>query len=191
MRVVPTFDPGKHSHLRFRLRLEATTAEQLTLKRGEEALRHRVVVGITDRAHRRHDVRLLAALAERVARVLTAAIRVMDHVLRTTLDECHLQRSKDQLGFQVRLHRPTHDPSRVHVEDHGQIQKSGPGRDVRDIGHPEPIRAVRVEAPITRSLARSARGSLVVVTTNLRRVAPRSPAARIKRATRLRPTRML
>jgi hypothetical protein len=75
MRVVPTFDPFEHGHLRFRLTFESTTVQQLTLERGKEALRHRVVVGISHRTHRRHDARFAAALAERVACVLGGFIR--------------------------------------------------------------------------------------------------------------------
>ena len=42
----------------------------------------------------------------------------------------------------------------------------------------------------TRSMGFAASGSLCVVTTYLRSVAPRMPFPRIRRATRLRPTRM-
>jgi hypothetical protein len=70
MRVVPTFDPFEHGHLRFRLTFEPTTVQQLTLERGKEALRHRIIVCISHGAHRGHDARFAATLAERVARVL-------------------------------------------------------------------------------------------------------------------------
>ena len=43
MRVVPTFDPFEHGHLRFRLTFEPTTVQQFTLEGGKEALRHRIV----------------------------------------------------------------------------------------------------------------------------------------------------
>src|ERR1700687_4104008 len=92
MRVVPTFDPFEHGHLRFRLTFEPTTVQQLTLERGKEALRHRIVVGISHRTHRRHDARLAAALAERVACVWAAAIRMMDDLGRPTLRERHVER---------------------------------------------------------------------------------------------------
>src|SRR5579864_5227127 len=69
-RVVPALDPLEHRHLGLGLALEPPSVQELTLERGEEALRHRVVVGIADRAHGRHDTGLPAALAERVACVL-------------------------------------------------------------------------------------------------------------------------
>src|SRR6266853_6825612 len=81
MWVVPTFQPIKDRHLRFRLALEAPAVEYFALERGEEALRHRVVVSITHRAHRGHDARFPTPLAEGVAGVLAAVVGVMDHRL--------------------------------------------------------------------------------------------------------------
>ena len=65
MQVVPALDPRKDRCPDLGLRLEPTPIEQLLLEGSEEALGHGVVVVITDRAHRRHDAHLLAALAER------------------------------------------------------------------------------------------------------------------------------
>ena len=48
-RIVEALDELEDGHARFGLRLEATPIEQLTFERGEETLRHRVVVGISDR----------------------------------------------------------------------------------------------------------------------------------------------
>jgi hypothetical protein len=79
MRVVPTFDPLKNGHLRFGLTSEATTVQQLALERCKKTLRHRVVVGITDRSHRGHDTGFATALAEGVARVLGEFNRSLQH----------------------------------------------------------------------------------------------------------------
>src|SRR5580692_319261 len=115
MWVVPTFDPLKNSHLRFGLAFESTAVQDLALERSEKALRHRVIVGIPDRSHRRHHAGLPASLAESVACVLTATIRVMDYRLRPSLRDRHVQRRQNQLGAQVRLHRPTDNAARIHV----------------------------------------------------------------------------
>ena len=85
MRVVPALDPLKHRHLCFRLGLEAAATEQLSLQGREEALGHRVVVGIPHRAHRGHHSGLLATFSERVTCVLAAAVGMMDHALGTAL----------------------------------------------------------------------------------------------------------
>ena len=165
MRVVPTFDPFKNGHLRLRLTFEATTTEQLSLERGEKALRHRVVVRITDRSHRGHDTGLSASLAERIARVLASTIRMMDHRLRPPLRDRHVQCRQNQLRTQMRLHRPANHASRIHIEHHRQIQKTRPGRDETDIGDPQSIRPVGIELPIDQIDRAPAPGSLSVVTT--------------------------
>src|SRR6266404_596051 len=148
MRVVPTFNPLKNSHLRFGLAFESTAVQHLALERSEKALCHRVVVGIADRSHRGHDAGLPAALAEGVAGVLTATIRVMDHGLRPALRDRHVQRRQNQLGAQMRLHRPAYNAARIHIEYHRQIQKSGPRWNVGDVRYPQSIGSIGVELPI-------------------------------------------
>src|SRR3984957_15667537 len=150
MRVVPTFDPLKNSHLRFGLAFESTAVQHLALEGSEKALCHRVVVGVADRSHRGHDTGLAAALAESITCVLTATIRVMDHRLRPALRDRHVQRRENQLGAQMRLHRPAHNAARIHIQHHRQIQKSRPRRHVGYIGHPQPIGPVRIELPIDK-----------------------------------------
>ena len=59
--IVPGLDEVEHSHPRLGLIREAFAVDELGLERGEEALAHRVVIGVTDRAHRRPDVGLFAA----------------------------------------------------------------------------------------------------------------------------------
>lgn len=145
--VVPVFVPLKHRHRCFRLRLESAPGQQLALKRGEEPLRHRIVERISHRSHLRHNSGFLTALAEGVTGVLRVTVRVMDNALGTTLPECHLQPLEDQLGSRVRFDRPP-DNAGIHIQHHRQIHKAGPGRDVRDVGHLQPIRFVRVEALI-------------------------------------------
>ncbi len=78
VRVVPSFDPLEDGHLRLGLGSEPSTVEQLALEGGEEALGHRIVVGIADRAHPGHDARFPAALAEGVTRVLRPVVRMVN-----------------------------------------------------------------------------------------------------------------
>src|SRR5580658_2489560 len=148
MRVVPTFDPLEHRHPGFSLAMEAASAQQFALERGKEALSHGIVVGITDRSHRRHHAGFSASLAERVAGVLAPTIGVMDDTTGLSLRDRHLQRLQNQFGAQVRFHRPAHDPARIHIQHDRQIQKSGPARNVGDISHPQTIWTLTVEAPL-------------------------------------------
>src|SRR5690606_191746 len=91
MRVVPALDPFEDGHAGFRLALEPPTIQQLALQRREEALSHRIVVGVADRAHRRHDAGFLAALAEGVTGVLRPAVRMMNDAAGPALTHRHLQ----------------------------------------------------------------------------------------------------
>ena len=63
-RIVPTFDELEDGHARLRLGAELAPVEQLAFEGGEEALAHRVVVGVTDRSHGRPHAGLLASQAE-------------------------------------------------------------------------------------------------------------------------------
>lgn len=63
-RIVEALDEFEDGHARFGLRLEATPIEQLTFERGEETLRHRVVVGVSDRPHRGANACLSTSFAE-------------------------------------------------------------------------------------------------------------------------------
>ncbi len=63
-RIVEAFDVAEAGDLRFGLRREFPAREQLALQGGEKALAHRVVVGVTDRAHRWPNVDLTASAAK-------------------------------------------------------------------------------------------------------------------------------
>ena len=99
--IVEALDELEDGHARFGLRLEPAAIEKLALERGEEALRHRVVVGVADRAHRGPHAGLAAALAERDGGILRALIRVMDDILRPARCERHVQRIEHDLGVQA------------------------------------------------------------------------------------------
>ncbi len=108
-----------------------------------------MAVCVAHRAHRGHDAGLAASLAKCIARVLATAIGMMDVCPWLALRDRHVQGRQNQFRAQVRLHRPAHDPTRVHVEHHCQIQKSGPSRDVGDVSQPtaDQDRRCRTAAP--------------------------------------------
>jgi hypothetical protein len=88
---------------------------------------------------------------------LAAPVAVVDDTGGSTLRERHVECREHQLGLQVRVHHPTDNASRPDVEHDRQVQESSPGRDVRDVGDPQPIRARRHELPldpIDRALGR-------------------------------------
>ena len=59
-----TLDEREHCPPGFYLILEAPPIKKLALQRGEEALAHRIVIGIADRSHGRPDAGLLASDAK-------------------------------------------------------------------------------------------------------------------------------
>ena len=64
MRIVPTLDEFKHGAARFGRRVERAAIDQLTFKRGEEALAKGIIVTVTDGAHRWTDADVSAAFSE-------------------------------------------------------------------------------------------------------------------------------
>src|ERR1700674_4786801 len=81
-RIVEAFDELERRDPRFGLRLEPAPVEKLALQRGEEALAHGVVVGVSDRAHRGTYAGLTAAVAELNGGILRALVGVVDHAVR-------------------------------------------------------------------------------------------------------------
>ena len=61
MGIVPRFNKSEDGHARLGLRAESAPCQQLAFQRGEEALAHRVIVAIGDRAHRGADAAWYAA----------------------------------------------------------------------------------------------------------------------------------
>ena len=69
VRVVPPFDVAEDRNPGLGLRVKDASVQKLALESGKEVLSHRVVVRVTDRAARRSDAHLTAALPEGQSRV--------------------------------------------------------------------------------------------------------------------------
>src|SRR2546428_721922 len=139
--VVPGLEVIKDGDPRLLPGFEVRAVEKLALETGEEALGHRVVIGRADLAHRGGDPRLAAAVAEGEAGVLRSVIGVVDESgLGTATSDRHLERCGDDLGLQGSAHRPADDAAGAGVDDHREIEEPFVAPDVRDVGHPEPVR---------------------------------------------------
>ncbi len=136
MRVVPALDEVKDSHAGLDLGPETTSVEKLALQGCKETLTHRVVEAITDRTGRWANASLATAKAERDGGVLTSLIRVVNHLGRPSLPECHVESLEDEFGPQVGRHGPANDPPAPGIYYHGEIQETCPCRDVRNIRDP-------------------------------------------------------
>ena len=116
--VVEAFDVGEDRKLGFIARRPRPTVEELGLERGHERLCGGVVVGISDRSHRRNDAGLLQTTTEGQARVLRSVVGMVDQAMRwPTVVNRHVERVEHQLGAEVSRHRPPDDPVREQIED--------------------------------------------------------------------------
>jgi len=137
--VIPSLDGLEHRSAGILSRAELVPVQEFALQGGNEALAESVVVGVSHRSHRRAYASLPAALAEGQRGVLAALIRVMDHTLRASLADGHFERVENQLGPQVRGHRPADHAPAPGIHNHGQVQEARPGSDVGDVRYPKPV----------------------------------------------------
>src|ERR1700674_967361 len=64
---------------------------------------------------------------------------MMNHGGGPTLPPGQIKRLQHQFGAQMSFHRPADDSTAESIEYHRQVKKSGPGRDVSDVGDPQSI----------------------------------------------------
>jgi len=101
-----------------------------------------------------------------------------------------LQGVDDEFGAQVVGDGVAHDQPRPRIDHHRDIDPALPGGMLGDVGHPQLVRTIRIELRSTRSSDDTAAGARRVQPWRRRRVIPTTPAARMSRSTRLRPTRI-
>jgi len=94
----------------------------------------------------------------------------------STTGDGHVDGIEDQLGAQVSGHRPADDSAAEHVHDDGQIEEALPGRQIGDVGHPQPVGADALNVRSTRSGADAMSRSRTVVRVVRRRWTPRCGA---------------
>src|SRR5688572_29805325 len=114
-RVVPAFDVREERPPRLRFRSEAVAADELALERCKEALGHCVVVGVADAAHRCAHAHFLTPFTECDARVLAAAIAVMNDLPWPSLRHGHVQCREYEIRCHLLLDRPAHDAPTPHI----------------------------------------------------------------------------
>ena len=112
------------------------------------AFRHRVIIAITDRAHRRPDASLSATVAKRNRGVLRALIGMVDDIIRPAPLQRHVESIEHHLGVQRGRKRPADNTTRIDVNDDRQIKEAGPRRKVRYVGNPQLIGLVGGEVAI-------------------------------------------
>ena len=145
MGIIPALDELKDGQAGLGLCAEGFSIEQFTFQGGKEALTQSVVEAVADRAHRRAQVGIPAAMAEGQGGILTALIGVMDDAFRAPLADGHGQGLEHQLGAQMVGQGPTDHAAAPGVDNDGQVQPASPSGDVGDIGHPQAVRPLGAE----------------------------------------------
>jgi len=131
------------------MRRKASPLKQFAFERGEETFHQRIVVTVAPTPPRGEDARVVESLPEDETRVLAAVIRVVNQTrLRSAACDCHVERIHDEFSAEMIRHRPTDDPPTEDIEDDGQIEEAHPGRNVRDVCDPDPIRRDGGEVPL-------------------------------------------
>jgi hypothetical protein len=122
MWVVLALDELEDSHSAFGLSSESCAVDEFAFEDREEAFTHRVVVGVTDRAHRGAHTGLPTATTEGNPGVLTALIGMMDHIIGSPLPQRYVQCLEHQFGTQMIGHRPADHPPAPHIQHDCQIE---------------------------------------------------------------------
>jgi hypothetical protein len=131
--IVTAFDELEDGHPCLSFRREGPAVQEFGFERREEALAHRVVIGIADRSHRGANTCLLAPQTEGDRCVLRSLVRVMDDIPRLSLRDRHVEGLKDKFGFLFVTDRPTYNPSTEGIKDDRQVDEACPGRDEGDV----------------------------------------------------------
>src|ERR687893_277419 len=120
--------------------------DQLPLERGNEALGHRVVVGIGHRSHRGQKTLFPEPAPELQGGVLAAPIGVVNQPSRWPASvDGHVHGIEDQFRPKVVRHGPSYDSAGVSVEHEREVEPAFPGSEVSDVRHPQAIRSLRAE----------------------------------------------
>jgi hypothetical protein len=109
-------------------------------ERREEALSDGVVPAVALAAHAAGDAVPVEERPVLAARVVHAAVAMMDHAVRRRAHhEGPSQRVDGKAGVGVTRHLPPDDATREQVEDDGQVDKASHGSQVRQVGDPDTI----------------------------------------------------
>src|SRR3954453_10795661 len=150
--VVEPVDPFEGGKLdRFEAAPGAAPMDQLGFVEAVDGFGEGVIVAITDAANRRLDTRRGKPLGILDRDVLHTAIAVMDEAAAPdgpALVQGLLQRVQHEAGVSRAGDTPADDAPCKGVDDEGDIDETGPRRDVGKVGHPQGVRTRRFELPI-------------------------------------------
>ena len=98
MGVVPTLDKTEKGDASLGLRAKGIAINEFAFQSSKETFAQGIVKAIARRAHRRPYPSGITALAKGDGGVLAALIGMMNHILRSTLSQGHIEGIQHQLG---------------------------------------------------------------------------------------------
>ena len=135
--------------------VEDRGGDALGLEQADDALHEAVVVGVADGPDRGGDAFESQMLGEPDRRVLRSGVVMMNQLARAygvpvpvTVPQGDPQRSEDQVGPLVGGGVPGEDALGEDVDDERDLDETGPGPTVGEVGHPSPIRRRGPELPV-------------------------------------------
>ena len=109
----------------------------LGLQRGEETLHCGIVPDIAGSAHAASDAVVSQEALERLTRILTPSIGVMqDGRRRAASPDRHHEGIGDQLRGHRRVHRPADDPTREEIHHRRHVEPPFGGPEIGEVGDP-------------------------------------------------------
>jgi len=120
----------------------------LVLEAVEPAFRRCVVPAVDLPAHRAGHAVFLELVLEGVARILAAAVGMMQPRCRSLPEPGHGQRIRGDVRRHARFQGPAHDLAVEQVENDGQVEPAFVRPQIRDVRRPRLIRRTRREVAI-------------------------------------------
>src|SRR3984957_2154983 len=129
----------------------STSMDDLSLVEAVNRFGEGVVVRVADAAEGRLDPSFGETLGVLDREILDAAIAMMDEAAAAggpSVMERLFESVQDEARMRCPAGSSANDPPRVGVDDEGDIDEAGPGRDIRKIGQPQTVRRGSVELSV-------------------------------------------
>ena len=128
-----------------------TPMDHLGLVETVDGFGESIVIGISDAADRRLHASFSQALGVFDRDVLAAPV-AMVHEPAAMNRPSIMQRLFQRIEHEARMRRagspPTNDPAGIGVDDEGNVDEAGPGRDIGEVREPEDVRPWRLKLAV-------------------------------------------
>lgn len=148
-RVVESVDILKERGLCFSPGCPCVPPDQFGFQGFEEGLNGRIIIAITFPAHRHLKSLLAQAFLIVMTAILAAAIGVMNtaRCWLTQIDR-HVEGTDGEILLHAIADRPADDAPGIEIDDHGHVEPTLAGPDIRDVTRPFLVRPACREVPV-------------------------------------------